>query len=1233
MVNRLAFMIMVYVVLIPVRGLGFDGHEVQNDRIRLVLGEMPECRAYDVPILVPVEITNTSQQELSLQVQMGGLVEPWYGVGALQQVQDLAPGQTVTMDFRVAVGRGAYDALYPVHVYATIEGVLEPIHAVRIVSCRFPPSVAETIESDQKRTLWVDVPRQGCLPLLTLNQFQVAWYYQDQPAMTMARGWEGSDSASGTSFTRSPVTRGGVTHRALGIHPPWRNGRGSAWVTYWLRLPEIRPLHLIFAHAIRDHSASEPPSDGVTFRVWVDDAPIYKQHSASKEWVEETLDLSDFAGRDVALRLESHPGPKWDTTCDSSYWAMPTLVAGALPVKPDEIMINTLRQRARELVAGRTPQKPNEYIFALAQGYVAGVVLGEQGLIDGVLALGRPDRVNQVVTYHGIDVSVRNRRLGAWPPQAPVLAVKSSRGKNGQVKLRHDLGFGDQVVPLTVTIEPRGPGLSLKLGSDARITDLALGATDQKARRVYYGHGYCIEDPQAFSTGFGGHNLSTSHVGFDFEKGLSVLMACDYPPDRLEVDPARRIYTLRSHMDATLTLVPSTRGAFDAALRYRDLDQRKPSPGFTNKAGRFVFDIWGGAYADNARWMDHLAAYGLTDALLTLHVWQRWGYDYRLPDIYPPNPQFGTLEDLQELGRICDRHGILWGLHDNYIDFYPDAEDYSYEHICFTETGQPVRAWFNEGRQAQSYRWRPDRIMPFVQRNINLIKQDLKPTHSFLDVFTSIGCFDYYDHEGTFHSMLETRRCWGETFRWIQDNLGGAVTTSEAGHDQLVGYLDGSDCQFLRLTPDSKRFCVKLNCADWERVPWFDAVLHDRFSLHGVGYSGRYQSGRSRLEHGIESDDYLTAEILTGHALMIDRRALSSTTVGRGAIRKYWLAQALARHLSQDRIQDVAFADDNIHRQVITWANGTKVYVNRGEEDWPVAGRVLPQYGFYASSKELEASIERREGIIVEQSSGPGKRYVNARGYFPDGRLPVTPRARTLTFRGNRRFELVVDWDVVGPIEEDLMVFVHFVHLDARRSDKIAFQGDLRPAKETSHWRGRVTTGAKRTVFIPLECQPGFYDVLIGLWDPQSHRRFALNGQEQGDRAYRLGTLELVGSGGQLSDVRLTADVEVPVVPKRWNPGRQNVSFDAITTSGACRLAWDTDQMTITPLPKLPSFTISVDLRRLRQQPTQIQSLHAIDRDYVVGRSIAYELDGEILSFKTDPRDFAYKLVWSETGN
>jgi hypothetical protein len=1206
--------------------LAFNGHIVTEGPVRLTIGDIEEVTQYNKPQDVAVRVRNNGQSPLGIQLRMAGLVDEWYAVGETQRQLEISPGTQAEMTFQIAAGQGTCSALYPVHIYATFQqrGRTVTAHAVQIFESSFRQTLLSSREPPE--TPVNIVPANGALPLWPLRTYRVAWRYYEQPLVYMPVGWQGSSPRSSATFARGRVTRSS-SKQSLTMHPPWKPRGGSIFAEYLLKMPNTVPIRLRFANAIRDHTASEPASDGVTFRVWAGEKKLFERHTLSKQWIDAEVDLSGFAGKKVLLRLESHPGPKRDTTCDSSYWGEPVIIAGVLPQPPSPAEAGRLRGRARNIVESAKASSPTEFAFKLDGQYVAGIALGQNGLADCAIGLGKGGRN---VVFDGFQIAVLGHSAGTGASPITVRHVGVERGMStGKLIVTHHLVMGSEEFDLTAKVWKERAGLRIRLECPKRITDFALGRADQKAPRVYYGHGYCIVEPEAFRAGFGGHNLSTSHVGFDFERGSSLLVACDNPPDYLEVNPEGNMYSLHTHLDATMTLVPSAEGAFDCARKYRPLFDKEASPGLRRKAGRFVFDIWGGRYAEIAETMRRMIEYGLTDSLLTLHVWQRWGYDYRLPDIYPPQPQLGTVREMQRIAKICAEHDIPWGLHDNYIDFYPDAADYSYDHICFTEEGEPVRAWLNEGRDAQSYRWRPDHIMPFVKRNLRLIKPDLRPTHYFIDVFTSLPCFDYYDKDGDFHSMLETRKCWGEAFAWIRDYLGdNAPMTSEAGHDQLTGYLDGSDCQHLTLSPVSERFCIRLGCDDWERVPWFDAVLHDKFSLHGVGYPSRYkledEQSRSRV---LESDDYISAEILEGHALMIDRRGF-----GPGAVRKYWLAQDFVRSIAQDRIESVEFAEGDIHRQVVAWESGAKVYVNRGKEDWDVAGKCLPQYGYFAKSGVIESSIERIDGIIVEQSRGPSGYYFNARGYSPDGGLAIRPVADRVEYLGGRRFKLIVNWAARQAAPKDLDIFIHFGSNKSQRRDRIVFQSGGKPMPGTSKWQGNVSTGANWIVEVPRSYGAGEYEITIGLWDPSTGRRYGLDGDDDGGTRYKLGTLVAEGTEVDITDIHLVKHKLVQKQPSRWNANRIPVDFGPVATEGAFRCELRGREIAVTPLPKTAPFAIAMRLDRLTEaKATDVKSVVAVDAEGETIRDVEFEKKGHVLEFLTRENEFAYRVLTGTT--
>ncbi len=1171
----------------------WSGHDVVEQGLKLHVSEVPPVEDPTTPQPVSITVSNGRAVAWRGELCVEGLVDDWRCEGPDRFPLELAAGGSTTVMARMVSGPFVFDALYPVHVRLRPSGSpTVEVHAVRIfeVRRRSPPSAPSNGAPPAPLRLRPD----RVLSLRASRAHRFGWAYDTGPEQVVPTpGWVGSDPTSRASVSLSRVPPADPRD-AIGMHVPWNGGAGSAWVEWTVELPRVGPVELRTATVIHHSGESERGrSDGVTGRVLVFEvsgtgeppSPVYEELCEHRQWRDIVVDLTAWTGRTVRLRLEFDPGPKRNTSFDQAWWADPVLVAGTaralLPsrggVRPQRADTAVLRELAQRVADGEA-RPDGAQTFALGDGSAAALRLGRAGLLDGTLALAA--RGGGSAALAGIEVDVEGRPAGRYPGTVLCLGVETDRLPGGALRLLHRMADDHGEFPLTVTLRPQVGTLRLAVECPRAVTRLRPGAWDATPARVYWGHGYVVERPGANVWYAGGHSLASSHVGIEFDDGPAVLEAFDVPPRLFAVDPASGIASLEAQMAGTLSLMCGRR-AMDLAIGWRRADPRQAAAAVPRLAGRFVFDIWDGRFEQIETNLARMVRYGLTNSVLIIHNWQRWGYDYRLPDIWPPNPRVGTPEDLRRIERLARASDVLWGLHDNYIDFYPDAEGYSYRRIYFTADGRPHRAWYNESRDALSYKWRPDAILPFVSRNVDLIRAHVRPTCSFVDVFAAQPCGEWYDHEGRRHTPAEMRRHWGEAFAYLRDAFGGAPTTSEAGHDHLIGWLDGADCQWLRLTDEPRPiFSIRARCERWARVPWMDAAHHDRFILYGAGYSSRFAAGRGRW-HGINSDEYLAAEILGGHPPMTD-----ATSWGPAAVRKYWLMAEVARSLAMRRIVAHEFADGRIHRQTVRWDHGAVVHVNLDEEDWTIAGHILPPRGWYAMTPAATAAVERSGGHIVEWSASPLTRYLSARTSFhePSPR-PARVRPSMANARieqGRLHYELV--WTCRQSPGRNLTVLVHLVpeSPDAPASSILA-QDDHAPPRPTETWSGELRY--ERAMPLPVG-RSGRFRLLVGLYNHWGRR--ALEGPDDGESRIWIATLDLTpGPTGRATGIVSEPSATGSSAPAGLNPKGTMVDLGWAATDGAFRLELDgRGGGRIVPLPEASPF-------RIRLRPSKFPGLSA----------------------------------------
>ena len=1227
------------VLALAVPAMAFNPPVDQAGPLTVRIEGPTEVTETGVALPVRVVIENSGDAALSGTVRLG-VIDQWQVEPADAVVFQVDASGTTVVEFTVTAGDGTFNALYPIHAFVDFRVGDDSFqaHPVLIVETQLPnpPEPVRNIEW-APTTVRVNTA-------LALNQVPVrrlVFHEFGMEPRTAPPGWQGVDERTrGQAAFDGSVVRGD-SRRTISMHPPWHQGRiGIVVAEYPLELPSDVPIRLNFAVAIADHRPeTEPPSDGVTFRVRTVpfDAPdgelgpiLFERHTDAKVWEDASVDLSDYAGQSIRLQLESHPGPKNDTTCDRACWAEPTVVAGT----PSSVEPPANRPKMLE---GVLKLGDESHLFSIRPG--------ARGLLDATVEVS-----GEALSFDGFAVKVAGADV-ASPGSTCVLTGVQQEPADRGCRMRHRFDGWMGSFDVVVEMWANGPALQASFCIENapepepwRVTYLervSVGPWSQPATRVYAGPGNVIETPDDFTLSCDGHQVATSFVGMDFDPGPSLVLAVDVPPDQFRVESESRTYTLDTPHAQTLTIIPAE-NVWDAVKVWRDLDTRTASAGVPKVAGRFVFDLWGGHYGSTADALERAFRYGLTDAMVVWHNWQRWGYDYRLPDICPPNPAFGTVDEFRALAHVCADRDVIFAPHDNYIDFYPDATGYSYDHIAFTRDRQPIRAWLNEGRDAQAYRWRPDRVRPFLEQNIEIIKAEYPPTGYFIDVWSSIRPHDYWTHDGQFFDRVYTRTEWGELFAWIRDYLGDdAPQISESGHDQLIGWLDGAQANHLRVDanpPGGTWFTWRIGCVDSERIPWFDAAHHAKFVLHGAGYPGRYAGGLPSQLHGVYSDDYVATEILTGRPAMVSR------PFGRDVVRKYWLVHDIGRALAPQDIDSVEFVGDNIHRQHVQWDNGAKVWVNRGNDDWTVNDHVLPEYGFYGKTGTVPServhnavlgvserdgtvpffhtAIERIDGVIVEWAASPDSLYCNARPVVEECE-PISVAVEGIDIVGPRALDIRFRWHADRPLPERYQVFVHLVD-DA---GKICLQADHPPPVPTTEWRGEILTTGRVTIpdAHPLGTS---YDMRIGLYTPGGGTRPRLRGPEDGERRIRLGAVTLEGADNALTGVPFEPTPEEPnPVLARMNSDGLPIAFGPVTTNGACRIRPDGSALAVTPLPDGPPFTVRIrwdDLPWRIPKPTRITAVYE-SGEIIDSAQVAWDNDELVLTCKPDV--FEYKLL------
>jgi hypothetical protein len=1077
-----------------------------------------------------------------------------------------------------------------------------------LLFCLLVLSALATSVADQPEPR-ISLPRGETL-LTDIGIYRVSWQSYGQPAVAMPGAWMGHFEA-GSGISYQPWGRV-LGRQALLMHSPWHVPPGKIWADYPLRLPKTAPIQLNFRIAMGPDVAVPGKSDGVTFSCYLiadgKSQELMRRHHDKAQWIDYSFDLSPNAGRSVTVRMQVEPGPRNDASFDYSFFGDAKITVGNAGGNRGDLSKEVISSKAY-----RATEKAS--LIALCTSVSTGVATSN--LLPYTNRI-EPSGRNWRFIYEGADcrlvytLAPSSGALEDWtvqiddqPPFQPaagggVFTLADDHGmqfekplRGGKPSMVDRTGSGLTVVwryevegrPLEITWSYQIRGKALLCGVACRspiATRFSLGGLGAVPMRktfdvpYFAGHLQYLRTPGVF-------------VGRCIDWTQSHASQCPEGEAVYEPKTDGRRNELSEH--GYVVVSPDLGEALPSI-------SNPPSPYRELLGPRIMLDIWShhqGTFQGDAESLRNLKDNGIDHVAIILHDWQRYGYDVKLPDHLPANPQFGGDAGMIAFGRAANDCGYVCSLHENYIDLYPDAPSYDPATRVLNGDGSPSKAWYNPGTKVQSYGLKCNRAMDFAQQNAPEIHRRYGTTAAYLDVHTCVPPWHQLDHQSD-QPMAAMALCKftndSKLFQFMRDTHHGPLLGEGANHFYWAGLCDGVEGQVQ-------------GGEDHAPLLDFDLLkLHPRMVNHGMGYYERWFRRGYSLRWGYDAgsveqiDKYRAQELAYGHAGFIGSPHTDNVA---WVAREHHLMHAVQRLYGASLPEEVRYEVDgqwvtasaalvagNTSRQRIRYASGLTLWVNWRTESWQVEGRHLPQWGFLAIGPLTEVSTALYDGRVADYAQCPEYIFVDARTSFQATgrrtRKDIEPRLTAMKYLGGNRIQVTYEWIVNDSLDADYHCFVHGINAGSELSEGIAFQQDHALTQPTSQWRPGT-----RIVDGPYEFSvpPAFdrYDLTIGLY---KNERVALKGAGPEDRV-TLAHLKITRKGDQV--VQITAEQPAKELKQttenkadfsaHMNREGTWIDFGPVATDGALKINRAKDRLVIFPYPREKQFHVSLDLKAI----------------------------------------------------
>lgn len=317
---------------------------------------------------------------------------------------------------------------------------------------------------------------------------------------------------------------------------------------------------------------------------------------------------------------------------------------------------------------------------------------------------------------------------------------------------------------------------------------------------------------------------------------------------------------------------------------------------------------------------------GVKKVYLHLDGWAQPGYDNQHPDYYPACREAGGWEGMKSLSDAMKEMGYMFGIHDQYRDYYEDAETFDEAYACMKPDGTIPghHHWaggpqkFLCGTQAPYY----------VKRNFSrLEKNGIHLDGAYLDVFTC----NEGDECANPHHRMTRRECYdyrAQCFEYLLSK--NILTSSEEVTDWSIPSLvfcHYAPYDFMLRKPGMPKYGIP--------VPLFNLVYHDCLVIPWM------------MDKVSEEEDYMLYALLNGGAPYLIRDGAYPNTDGsfaadewansiREDVERSKVVSELHEKIAKCEMVRHEFVDGNAQVHRTLFSDGTAVTVDFANQTYQI---------------------------------------------------------------------------------------------------------------------------------------------------------------------------------------------------------------------------------------------------------------------------------------------------------